>query len=288
VTLKKKQKTVWKERHKNYVKNYRKDILDDFSVDSSKESSSESDEYEYQYNPLIKILRVSKNRKKGFLKTRGSPCESKMDCSTNEHCIRGVCTKCYGYGCTYLKHYFYKNKVSRKCTWTSECPQNHHCDNHGYCAKSCDLTHNQCHKDYYCFMGACIPLLAPFERICISDLDCLKAEVCGPHKVCSRPCGGKNLCGPSEYCIDGLCHLEEDTTHKHYEIPIHVPLQRQRKPRKCRSSKDCPGGLSCSNHGYCKRICSMRHYTCSKGKDHHSWFPFNFNKCFIPSFREST
>ena len=263
----KKKKTVWEKMKNNYVKNYRTEVFDDdTSMEPNMDSSSQEDDIEEQYNPRIKITKITKERKKSYLETKGSHCESKMDCTLNEHCIRGVCTKCFGIGCKYLYQYVVQKRISRKCTWTSKCPKSHHCDNHGYCADSCDLTHNHCHEDYHCLLGACIPLLAIFTRVCNTDNDCLKGEVCGPQRVCTRPCDPQKFCGPLEICSNGFCHRIGDNTTQTNIKRVDFPFETQKKQHKCRSYKDCPGGMSCSNHGHCKRVCSKRHFACSKGK----------------------
>jgi len=276
---KKKVKTVWK-KIDDHFKNYRKESLGDFykNMDTGSSSSS-SEEENSEDKSFLELTKITKHKtEKELNERRGSrlkypftyavmergyfPCETHMECSSGERCIQGFCrTRCHSRAC----HYRYLKKYARQCRWSKDCLQGNHCDNHGYCTESCDEWKNPCHEDYQCYLGACIPSVALYERLCDTAADCLEKEVCGPWGKCSRACNFDNQCSKREKCIEGFCLNIFNSTYASNIMAVNIPLSTKKPALKCKSSEDCEEGFSCSNHGHCKRFCSMRKFICSKG-----------------------
>jgi hypothetical protein len=272
----KKTKTIWKTEEDQWSGESPEETYLDPDFGTSSSSSEEVDTTE-QSLPIVKLIKVSKQRKMKkmaqksisrvshfspytVLEKKGPSCESSIDCSKSQQCISGYCKRrCNGQAGCYIYKY------PRQCSWSGNCPHGSHCDNHGYCSLSCDQGDNHCHEDYYCFRGACIPKV--FKRLCDTNADCLETEICGSQRVCMKPCKTASQCGPKETCSDGFCLKTRNNSYTktiNDLVTLHLPWRYKKKPKKCKSSHDCPRGFSCSNHGHCKRECSHK-FTCSKG-----------------------
>jgi len=274
-------RTIWKKN--DFVRNYGGESPEDAYFDPNVGSSSSSSEEEHTAEQLLPILGMTKVTKQTtkekfehrsswrvshlppylVLQSRGSTCKLGADCSPNELCIGGFCKRqCHGKPCKSL------SKYPRQCSWSGHCPQGSHCDNHGYCTQSCDNKDNQCHKDYYCNLGACIPVPAVFERLCDTNTECQEKEVCGPQGLCARPCTSVQHCGPKENCSGGFCLNTTSNVNINTLtniLALHIPWRGKEKLKKCKASQDCARGFSCSNHGHCRRVCSKQKFTCSQG-----------------------